>query len=158
LRRRSRVSERSDLACKAIPCLQRHMRCRHERHHGSDHGSRNQLGVESFWLPFGMDGYDQSNAMPPSTRRLIPVTKLLESVARKSAAWASSAGWPSRLSGMALAILAANASRSSSGAPSFSSIAVSVGPGLNMLTRILRSLSSRAQLFAKAPIAALVPA
>src|SRR5690606_8591968 len=97
-RRRSRVSERSDLACKAIPCLQRHMRCRHERHHGSGHGSRNQLWVESFWLPFGMDGYDQSNAMPPSTRRLIPVTKLLESVARKSAAWASSAGWPSRLS------------------------------------------------------------
>ncbi|MOA43163.1 hypothetical protein D3C78_1652890 [compost metagenome] len=50
-----------------------------------------------------------------------------------------------------------NAGRSDLATPSFSRIGVSVGPGLNTLTRIFLALNSSAQARAKAPIAALVP-
>src|SRR3546814_5924461 len=54
---------------------------------GCDGGLDGRLGHAYFLRCLGMN---QSSAMPPSTRRLIPVTKLLASDARNSAARARS--------------------------------------------------------------------
>src|SRR5690606_38956210 len=78
-------------------------------------------------------GVFQFSAMPPSTRRSMPVMKRLSSPARNSAARASSSALARRPSGMADAMPCSNAGRSASDTPSFSRIGVSVSPGLSTL-------------------------
>ncbi|MNT74316.1 hypothetical protein D3C72_2131270 [compost metagenome] len=84
--------------------------------------------------------------------------KLLSSDARNSAAFANSSGRPRRPSGISPASCFSNAPNCASPMPILPMIGVSTGPGLRQLTRMLRPLSSAAQLRAKERTAALVAA
>src|SRR3979490_2278468 len=86
----------------------------------------------------------------------MPVMKLLSLDARNRAAAASSSGRPSRPMGVAAAKEAFAASACSFVLNCPSMIGVSVAPGLNVLTRIPRSLSSVVHVLAKERTAALV--
>src|SRR2546428_2701 len=84
--------------------------------------------------------------MPPSTARSTPVMKELSSEARNVTAAAISSGLPLRPIGICEANWAAACSACSGVRPVVVSKAgVSIGPGLIVFTRILRSFSSRVQ-------------
>src|SRR5450631_4167099 len=101
----------------------------------------------------------QTCAMPPSTARSTPVMKELSSEARNVTAAAISSGLPLRPIGICEANWAAACSACSGVRPVVVSKAgVSVGPGLIVFTRILRSFSSRVQAREKLRTAALLAA
>src|SRR3546814_12129680 len=77
---------------------------------GGDGGLDGRLGHAYFLRCLGMN---QISAMPPSQRRLIPVTNLLASAARNRAAPPSSSGRPTRAGGIAPPSLPAHAPRPS---------------------------------------------
>src|SRR5258708_35714079 len=78
--------------------------------------------------------------------------------ARKSTAEAISSGVPVRPIGTLCTLLAPNSCACCSLRPILPKIGVAIGPGLNVLTRILRSFRSEVQLRAKDRTAAFVAA
>src|SRR3981189_2451802 len=101
----------------------------------------------------------QTRAMPPSTGRSTPVMKELSSEARNVTAAAISSGLPLRPMGICEANWAAACPACSGVRPVVVSKAgVSIGPGLIVFTRILRSFSSRVQAREKLRTAALLAA
>src|SRR5262249_41174048 len=86
----------------------------------------------------------------------VPVRKLLSSDARNKAAFATSSGLPSRPIGIMVSRPERACSTCSFVSPTLFQNGVLIGPGLTALTRILRSLSSTAQVRANDRTAALV--
>ena len=84
--------------------------------------------------------------MPPSTSSSLPATKLLSFEARNSIAAAISSGRAIRPSGMFAACFARTAAACSGELASASISGVSHGPGVIVLTRMPRSLSSIVQV------------
>src|SRR6476659_1574862 len=104
-------------------------------------------------------GPGQTCAMPPSTARSTPVMKELSSEARNVTAAAISSGLPLRPIGICEANWAAACSACSGVRPVVVSKAgVSIGPGLIVFTRMLRSFSSNVQAREKLRTAALLAA
>ena len=95
-------------------------------------------------------------AMPPSTKSSAPLTKLLSSDARKTAAAAISSGLPIRPSGVWAAKRSVSCRSCSASGASPCSPGVEVAPGESTLTRMPVSFRSRIQLRARLRIAALV--
>ena len=97
-------------------------------------------------------------AKPPSTNSSMPVTKLLSSEARKTAALAISSGRPSLPNGTVALMLFKRSCPTGEEPSSSRRPSVSIGPGLIAFTRMRRALRSVVQVRAKERIAALVAA
>ena len=98
----------------------------------------------------------QTWAEPPSANSSLPVTKLLSSEARKSAARAISVVVPSRPSGVSAVIADSSASSCAGEDARPCKPGVDVAPGASTLTRMPRGASSRHHPRAKLRMAALL--
>lgn len=93
---------------------------------------------------------------PPSTAYCAPVTKLAPAEHRKETTEATSSGFPERCSGRREMKLANSSSCCSFVSPIFSTMGVSMEPGLTALTRMPAAPSSRAHARVSARTAALL--